>query len=41
MDREYLTWFWREIPREWKQSALICLFEIIYLLMQVWSVIHG
>jgi hypothetical protein len=44
MFREHLAqaWqAWKEIPREWRRSAVICFFETTYLLLQVWSAIHG
>lgn len=40
-DWDYIAWFWREIPRSWKTSAAICFIGSCYLLLQVWSAIHG
>lgn len=40
-EREYIIWLWREIPRSWKTNAVICCIETCYLLLQVWSTIHG
>jgi hypothetical protein len=41
MDWEYALWFWREIPRDWKVSALLCAIGTAYLLLQAWSVTFG
>jgi hypothetical protein len=37
MDWDYLIWLWREIPRDWKVSAVACAVLTLYLLLEIWS----
>ena len=32
---------WKDIPREWKTSFVICVIEMSYLLLQMWNAIRG
>lgn len=36
-----LTWIWHEVPHEWIWSFIFCSIGVVYIALQIWSVLHG